>query len=272
MKKKLNILNLILSIVAPIALITVVVISIVFGWYTNRQQVANIDATTKNVAVEYTFDDDTEKNVLNYTVNNLAFFDIDSNDEDNNKIELRYLPVMAVKLSITLKNNSSNDINYKIIFESKKTIKNDSNDDPVSIAYIDCLFYDVKTNLTDNNGDLDIPSTLTTVEDIKGVSEAGITYTNVTNGNGTAQSPFTTTSKAVRDSAGLSTGKILKPTDDAVTVDMYIYGVQEIDSAKNDDFLYETVNNVKTLKKYNFSLTIESVPLGEAQVSEQSSE
>lgn len=267
MKKKLNILNLILSIVAPIALITVVVISIVFGWYTNRQQVANIDATTKNVAVEYTFDNDIEKNVLNYTVNNLAFFDIDSTD--TNKIELRYLPVMAVKLSITLKNNSSNDINYTITFESTKTIKPDSNDDPVSIAYIDCLFYDVDSHFKDDDDEFIIPDGLTTVEDIKGVSEAGITYTNVTNGNATAQSPFTTTSKAVRDSAGLSTGKILKPTDDAVTVDMYIYGVQEIDSAKNDDFLY---NDDKSLKSYSFSLTIESVPLGEAQVSEQSSE
>jgi len=260
-KKKLNILNLILSIVAPIALITVVVISIVFGWYTNRQQVANIDATTKNVAVEYTFDNDTEKNVLNYTVNNLAFFDIDSTD--TNKIELRYLPVMAVKLTLKLKNNSSNNINYKITFESTKEIETDKTDTTkkTSIAYVDCLFYNV-------SGINPASTTFTTVESIKGATQAGITYTNVTNANATTANPFTTTSKAVRDSAGLSTGQELAPTDDPVTVDMYIYGVQEIDSAKNDDFLYETVDTVKTLKKYNFSLTIESVPLGEAQVSE----
>ena len=264
MKKKLNILNLILSIVAPIALITVVVISIVFGWYTNRQQVANIDATTKNVAVEYTFDNDTEKNVLNYTVNNLAFFDIDSNDEDNNKIELRYLPVMAVKLTLKLKNNSSNNINYKITFESTKEIEKDKTDTTkkTSIAYVDCLFYNV-------SGINPASTTFTTVESIKGATQAGITYTNVTNANATTSNPFTTTSKAVRDSAGLATGKELAPTDDPVTVDMYIYGVQEIDSAKNDDFLY---NNDKSLKSYNFSLTIESIPLGETQVLEQPSE
>ena len=248
MKKKLNILNLILSIVAPIALITVVVISIVFGWYTNRQQVANIDATTKNVAVEYTFDNDTEKNVLNYTVNNLAFFDIDSNDEDNNKIELRYLPVMAVKLSITLKNNSSNNINYKVTFESAKDIVKDDEDNDKSIAYIDCLFYE-DLDTTDMT-----TTSFTTVSSIKNTAQDGITYT-----------PTATSSKAVCDSSSYSTPVILEPEDETTLV-MYLYGVQEIDTAKNDDFLYVTNNGVRSLKAYAFSLTIESIPLGEAVV------
>ena len=53
---------------------------------------------------------------------------------------------------------------------------------------------------------------------------------------------------------------------------MYIYGVQEQDNALNDDFLYsyETENEVvtKNLRRYQFSLTIESIPIGEVEVVE----
>ena len=236
MKTKLKIINNILSIIAPILLIVVVVFSVLYGWYTNRQQVANIDATTKNVAVEYTFDDDTEKNVLNYSVDNLAFFDADSTDD--NKIELKYLPVMAVKLTLNLKNNSTNNINYKVTFESAKSIVYDEDDNTKknSVAYIDCLFYDVEgINMS--------TTSLTTVNSIKALDTDGITYTN---------SSSTTTSKAVCDPSAYDTAIVLAPEDDIDLV-MYLYGVQEIDTAKNDDFLYETKTvsgqQVKVLKQ-----------------------
>ncbi len=248
MKTKLKIFNSILSIIAPILLIVVVVFSISYAWYTNRQQIANIDATTKNVAVEYTFDKDTEKNVLNYSVSNIAFFDADS--EDENKIELKYLPSMAVKLTLKLKNNSSNNISYKITFDSLKDVLTEKVEGETvnkSIAYIDCLFYDVeKLNLED--------ASLTTVNSIKDLDQDGIEYAS----NDTKASAIVDSSKYEE--------AIVLAKDAAVTVDMYLYGVQEIDSADSDDFLYETKNNVKTLKSYDFTLTIESIPLGEAQV------
>ncbi|MBQ6782547.1 MAG: hypothetical protein IJP63_00895 [Acholeplasmatales bacterium] len=265
MKKK--IIYNIISIAAPILLMAAVVFVITYGWYVKRQQTADINATTKNVAIEYTFDDDTTKNVVEYKVENIAFFDADSTDD--NKIELKYLPVMAVKLDIKLLNKSSNDVSYKITFEALKSIVSETvegNTVNKSIAYMDCVFYDI-TN---------IPSSVTTVNGIKALTTDGVTYTNTAS---------TSTNKAEYDSSSLSTPLVLSPVTDedtastiaskTVTLSMYIYGVQEIDNAANDDFLYEyvTENNVTTkkLKQYEFSITIESIPQGEVNVSENGS-
>lgn len=261
MKKK--IIYNIISIAAPILLIAAVVFVITYGWYVKRQQTADINATTKNVAIEYTFDDDTTKNVVEYKVENIAFFDADSTN--GNKIELKYLPVMAVKLDIKLLNKSSNNVSYKVTFESLKSIVSETvegNTVNKSIAYMDCLFYN-----NSNSNTLVIPENVTTVNGMKAVSTDGVTYTNTAS---------TSTNKAEYDSSSLSTPLVLSPVTDedtastiaskTVTLSMYIYGVQEIDNAANDDFLYEyvTENNVTTkkLKKYKFSITIESIPQG----------
>ena len=58
MSKKMRIINLIISIITPILLIISVVLIVSFGWYTKKQQIATIDATAKNVSVEYYFYDD----------------------------------------------------------------------------------------------------------------------------------------------------------------------------------------------------------------------
>ena len=252
MKNKSRIISNILSIFAPALFVVAVAITVIFGWYINTQQVANIDATTKNVAVEYTFDGGSEKNVLNYTVDNLAFFDADSTDDD--LIELKYLPTMAIKLTLKLKNNSTNNINYTVTFESAKDIVFDPNDDTVkkSVAYIDCLFYE-DLDTTDMT-----TTSFTTVNSIKDAEQDGITYENTST---------SATSKAICASSSYSTPVILEPEDETTLV-MYLYGVQEIDNAKNDDFLYETNNGVKSLKQYAFSITIESIPLGDVEVEE----
>lgn len=253
MKKK-TIYN-ILGIAVPILLVASIVLAITYGWYVKRQQTADINATTKNVAIEYTFDDDTTKNVVDYNVKHIAFFDVDSTDV--NKIELKYLPTMAVKLELKLTNKSSNDVSYKITFESTKEFVSETvggNTVKKSIAYMDCLFYDI-TN---------IPSSVTTVNGIKALSQEGVTYTNT---------PSSTTNKAEYDSSALTTPLVLAPESETpVTLVMYIYGVQEQDNALNDDFLYsyETENEVvtKKLRRYQFSLTIESIPIGEVEVVE----
>ncbi len=248
MKNKLKIIQIILAIVTPILLVSTVVVIIVFGWYIKRQQTANIDATTKNVSVEYSFNDDDEKNVVNYNVKKLVFFDTDSTDE--NKIELKYLDLMAIKLNLKLKNNSSNDITYKITFESEKQIVSETVEDETvnkSIAYVDCVFYNIKN----------IPNTVTTVEGIKSLTQDGVSYVNTEE---------TTTNKAIYDSSSISPSVLLEKEDD-VTISLYIYGVQEKDGAKNDDFLYDENGD---LVHYSFSLTIEAVPQGEVEADESS--
>lgn len=252
MSRKFKIFNNILSIVAPILLIATVIVFISYGWYVKRQQTANIDASTKNVAIEYTFDDDESKNVVNYTVSNLSFFDIDSTDE--NKIELIYLSSMAVSLTLNLKNNSSNNVTYKITFNSlKDVIKETIDDEEVtkSIAYIGCLFYDLES----------IPNTVTKIEDILELEDTGVTYIS-----------DDTKYIATYDSGSDPNNLVLLEPDDDIEIKMYLFGIQEIDEAKNDDFLYEEVteNNVTTkkLKTYSFSLTIESIPVGDEVITE----
>lgn len=252
MNKKIRIFSTILSVVTPILLVATVVVIISYGWYIKTQQTANIDASTKNVAIEYTFDEDETKNVVNYTVSNLAFFDMDSTDE--NKIELKYLSTMAVSLDITLKNNSSNNVTYKLTFESLKDVLTETVDNvetTKSIAYVACLFYDITS----------IPNSVSAIDEIMDLEDDGVTYTD-----------DSTHFIASYDSAYDEEDLILLAPDDDITLRMYLFGVQEIDSAKNDDFLYEEVteNNetIKRLRTYSFSLTIESVPIGDEVVTE----
>ncbi len=250
-EKKFRIMSSILSIVAPLMMLTTIIVFISYGWYIKRQQTANIDATTKNVAVEYTFYSDETKNVLNYTVSNLVFFDEDSNVESK-KIELKYLSNMAVLMTINLKNNSENDITYKLTFESAKDVTLDDEKNVTSKAYISCLFYNLEN----------IPSTVSTVKGIRELEQDGVTYSNTD-----------TQFKAEYDS-GYDESNLIKLAPEAEkTISIYLFGVQEIDSAKNDDFLYElNSNNEKVLKDYLFSLTILSVPVGDVEVSEVSNQ
>lgn len=254
MKSKIKIFNLILSIVAPVLLVTVLVLALTYGWYMQRQQTATIDAKTKNLAVEYSFDDSEETNVIEYTVKNISFFDYSKIKEDqtieSTQVEMKYLPIMAVKLDIKLKNNCDSNISYKIKFESTKVIEKDDDDNVISIAYVDCVFNSMPNDT----------SSINEISELK------------TNGNGVTYTNTSLSSVALLDSTTLTSDSELAPTE-FVTVSLYIFGVQEIDEAKNDVFLYDVANDnnevTRTLKDYSFKLVFESVPLGEATVVEE---
>ena len=94
---KMKIFKLIMSISVPILLLGATISLIVLAWYVSMIQTGEIDATTKNLVVEYSFNKDTAVNKKTYTVRNLAFFDTDSESETS------YLSSMAVKLEIKLK-------------------------------------------------------------------------------------------------------------------------------------------------------------------------
>lgn len=165
--KKFKNLNLIISIAAPVLLAIVLVIIVSYGWYIKRQQVATIDATAKNVSVEYSFDEDTHTNVYNYNVEHLVFFDSDS------EFEFTYLDEMAVKLEVYLKNKGTTPVNYSIQFKSKKISTKDSSNNIISTAYIDCLY------------GMDFDSTVKTINGAKAVSLPYVTYETITEGDDT---------------------------------------------------------------------------------------
>ena len=109
-KPKINIVFLVLSILTPI-LICGIAIGIITAWYTNVIQTGDINATTKNLAIEYEING-SEKNITTYNITNLAFFDADDDYEG------QFLSEMAFEIELHMTNKSSDTVNYKVEFEA----------------------------------------------------------------------------------------------------------------------------------------------------------
>ncbi len=333
--QKLKKFSLILSLIAPVLLVAATATVVIFAWYVSMIQTGEIDASTKNLAIEYTFDNNTKKNQTKYTVKNLAFFDVDSTNE------VSYIEDMATKLTINLKNNSSSSVKYTIIFQANKTIlKNDDEYQVATVtedtfdtngslysrsgagteqspyaytaittgefsgsatyyektdksnAYIDCLFsvvndrnyttvdqfksYPASDITYENNKtkvlamkqpDQALPVYGTTYETIAVTAETfktdGSLYTR--SGAGTAADPYVYSSVIT---GSYNSGTTYYKDSALTTIDLYLYGVQEVDTAQNDDFIYQTVGNVKTMRTYSFTLTIIADPVGDAVIEE----
>lgn len=216
-------------IAAPLtALIVLIVVS--YAWYVNVMKTGSIDASTKNVAISYeiTNGNSTSENVLSYTIDNLAFFDVDSEDET------KYFNTMALAIELKLTNKSSSDMTYTVKFSASKIV-----DEGVSVSYVACYF----KNITSEE----------TIEELKtNTTIAGntITYTE-------DDESFVVECKSA---AGALKEKNEGDTDE-VTLTLYLIGVQEIDSATNTDFLYKEVGATKTFTEHSFTLQIKGEPL-----------
>ena len=333
--QKLKKFSLILSLIAPVLLVAATATVVIFAWYVSMIQTGEIDASTKNLAIEYTFDNNTKKNQTKYTVKNLAFFDVDSTNE------VSYIEAMATKLTINLKNNSSSSVKYTIIFQANKTIlKNDDEYQVATVtedtfdtngslysrsgagteqspyvytaittgefsgsatyyektdksnAYIDCLFSVVNDrNYTTVDQFKSYPASDITYENNKtkvlamkqpdqalpvyGTTYEAVTVTQTTfktdgslytrSGAGTAADPYVYSSVIT---GSYDSGTTYYKDSALTTIDLYLYGVQEVDTAQNDDFIYQTVGNVKTMRTYSFTLTIIADPVGDAVIEE----
>ena len=339
--KALKIIRRLLPIFAPLLLLAATASVVVVAWYVSIIQTGEIDATTKNVAIEYVFNKEVLKNQTSYTVKNLAFFDEDSTDE------IDYIEPMAVKLSIKLRNNSSNNIKYTIIFQSEKTIVKDSTyseitvtssnyeklvedreiytrtgsgtdqspyvytlvtsttyqadtyyrKDDKSISYIDCVFDSTPQELYTKVSDLkkNKPAGITYEETDKKVMACMISQTDLPvketyelDNTVTAQTFKTDGSLYTRTGTGTNNdpyvySKVTSGTyqagtnyyvDKSITiVNLYLYGVQEIDTALNDDFIYNVTDNgngniTRTMKTYSFTLTFIAEPQGDVESTE----
>ncbi len=247
--KKAKIFNLIISIAAPILLVTAVVIIISYGWYVRKQQIATIDANAKSLAVDYTFDgNEATKDVLTYQVENLVFFDNDS------EFEYGYLDDMKITLSLKLHNKSENPVTYTITFTAiKSTVTDQTSGDTTSIAYVDCIFTEIpeatSTIKTINSARVSSPSDTTTNI---------ITYTDSSTERTAIYDSGTATIAKNDDNSDNDT------TNDETTLVLCLYGVQEMDDASNEPFLYNTYPTALNNNTYAFTLTIEAVPQGAA--------
>lgn len=239
--KKSHIITIVLSILAPVLAI-IIGISMVRAWYTKIVQTGELDATSKNVAIKYQLNNSAE-NVTTYTINNLAFFDADSKDEGE------FLNLLALKIDLVLTNNADNETNYTIIFESTKT-KLVENGVTKSVAYAACVFDSVevdKTNHKTVNSYIKNSETTTYVNDTT-------TYTKY---SATKESNVNLKAKDDPDNG------------DEATVSLYVFGIQDIDTASSKDFLYTDANKTD-VRSYTFTITIIAEPQGAAVVTNNS--
>ena len=235
--KRAKKLTVILSIMLPV-LFVIATISIINAWYTNVIQTGEINASTQNLAIKYKINDSTE-NITTYTIYNLAFFDADNENEGE------YLEDMAFKITIDLENNSSTEVNYSIIFEANK-VDTSKNNSVVSKAYPACVFDDVTKDTTNH----------TTVNSYIANSTYN-TYSNTT-------TRFTAT-KTGASPLDIKSGNTV-PDSAKASIDLYVFGIQDIDLSSSDDFLY--TSNRQATRTYTFTLTIKSEAVGGASVSE----
>lgn len=236
-QKKAKIITLILTLILPV-LMVVTIISVVNAWYTNVIQTGELDASTQNLAIKYKINNSSD-NILTYSINNLVFFDADSTSEG------QYLEDMAFEISLDIENNSSVDINYSVVFDSTKTIVT-SNNTETSKAYAACIFDDVTKDTTNHQ----------TVNSYMVDVANELTYSNTS-----------TAFKATK----LGTSILPKKDETDATVNktnikLYVFGIQDIDSASSDDFLY--LGNKETTRRYTFTLTIIAEPNGTPEVNE----
>ena len=235
-RSKLNIVFFVLAILAPI-LIAGIAIGVIRAWYTNVIQTGDLDATTKNMSIKYTINN-SEENITSYNISNLVFFD--SNSEQEGK----YLNSMSFHIELSLTNNSSDEVSYTIKLESTKTVLKDDDDNEISKAYVACVY---DSTAVDTTGHKTVDSYLVNNE---ATQATGVTYENTT-------TSFTATKE--------STTNLAK--DANTKVQLYIFGIQDIDRALSQDFLYTDITKADT-RTYNFKLTIIAEPKGSPVVTE----
>ncbi len=219
-----------------LALVLVVIAFNAYGWYTNFTHTGSIDGSTKNVALKYTINN-SEANITTYTINNLAFFDTDSASEND------YLDIMALDLSLKLENTTDTPVSYTVTYEGTKRIKQDSTtNNYISSAYCAAVF-----NSKSMTGKTNIDALAT---DSANIDYVNTKYTTTVAGSETYKAIYSSTAN-LASSAN-------------TTLHLYLFGIQDIESAVNTEFIYKG-NATYT---YTFTITISATPQGSPVVTE----
>lgn len=221
-------INMKKKIIKPIVLILVFVlllgttISLARAWYVKVSKIGKIDANTKDISIVYKINDSEEINQLEYNITNLAFFDIDNYYDSTTKTgedEINYLNNMAVCMKIDLENCSTDIVDLTISFSSE-AIETKDNETIVSNAYVQGIISATPITFAKDEN-------ITKIEDYLPKDEDD----NVIRNN----------AQLIVDDLALA---------ETTSVYVYLFGVQEIDSASNDLFIDES---------YSFNLTISAI-------------
>ena len=238
MKRNEVIFRIIIISIPVIALLTAISLSV--AWYIHTIRTGSIDASTKNVSLSYTLTTNgtnTKTDVYEYSIDNLAFFDID------NSFETSYFNQMACELSLTLTNVSNSAMTYTVTFTSNKRVREENNE-VISKSYVACYYQ--------NNPSGTISSLATNGT----VSGNTIAYSNT-------DQAFTVTNTSPTGALSAS-GEV----NDSVTFTLYLIGVQDIDEATNTDFLYTESAGIRRYTNHPFTITITAEPISNSAAEE----
>lgn len=246
MKRSLFNSTLLLTITIIVLLFT----TIIMGWYTFSDKIEqNIDASTEKVVISKSLNLG-ESDTNSYTINNLAFFDLN----DDATFESDYLDKMAFLIQIDVTNKSTRSVTVKCDFSSTElteTIK---------------LKQTTDTSLDSNKNYYQYDSTTKTASLYEGAYIEGL-YEKDDNGSITATLSNSYIDAVVLDSAIVTEAsgttvslkdKYSLTTRHTCSFDLdtssnkqksfyiYVYGIQTV-TTSNDDFL---------LKNHEFKITL----------------
>ncbi len=218
------------GILSCVFLLLFITFSITYGWYTNTTMIGKIDAETKDITFSYKLNGG-ESNTQTYSIENLAFFDVDDPNE------LKYYQSMHTVIEIELENFSSDKVNYYVEFNSTKTITTvdgTEEGEKTSVAYV-----------------MGVITTSETLEVVDNDSNSVSTYYPGYNTTSDVYTNRYNSQEALEINTGSNSGA-------KATLYLHLIGVQEIDTATNEFLFDENGQPVG----YEFTLTIHSDPVG----------
>ncbi len=95
-------------------LLAVIIGSTLYAWYVRTSHTETVDVSTNGIVLTYEIDeDDNTVNTMTYSIDNLAFFDIDTEDGYG---EAKYFTTMAHVIQIDITNKSKKNVDISLSF------------------------------------------------------------------------------------------------------------------------------------------------------------
>ena len=115
-----------INVIASI-LLAITIGTAIHAWYVRTSHTESVDVTTNGIVLTYDIDEKNNLNVTEYSISNLVFFDVDSDDEG------KYFSTMAHTIQIDITNKSKKNVDMTL---SWVDITSDSN------PYVKCIITD----------------------------------------------------------------------------------------------------------------------------------
>ena len=142
---------LIFRIIAVVLVTLVIAGAITFAWYINTRKTKSIDIDSTGISISYKINSNNQTNEETYDINNVAFFDITSQNE------AYYLPSMAVSFKLNIVNYSTQAVDVSVYQNTQSYhLGTDVDDGTLSVykytkTFVTKNTYDQNTHFVYNN-------------------------------------------------------------------------------------------------------------------------